>query len=272
MSQQVAGTFVDANGVRLHHEVRGEGHPLLLVHGGLADMRMWDEHMEPLSRHFRVIRFDMRGFGESAMPPGPFSFHDDIAALLGALGIGSAHVVGLSFGGKVAIDFALEHPAMVDAVVLAGPSLGGNDLSPETTRKIEEIDAMLDGGDIDGAVELELRLWVDGPERSPEEVDPAVRERVRAMNRHNYEVESDRGTPVWPEAPAAGRLAEISAPTLIVVGEIDVPDVLQVSRLLESGIPNARRVVLAGAAHHAPNERPQEFTRLVVEFLQDVTP
>jgi 3-oxoadipate enol-lactonase len=268
MSQQVAMNFVDVNGARLKYESRGEGHPLVLVHGGLADMRMWDEHMEPLARRFRVIRFDLRGFGESVMPPGSFSFHEDSAGLLHALDISSAYMLGLSFGGKIALDFTLEHPEMVDALILVGASLGGDSFGPETRSKIEVVDSRLDAGDVDGAVELELQLWIDGPNRTPEEVDPEVRERVREMNRHNYEVESDEGTPIWPETPAAERLHEIAVPTLIVVGAIDLPDILQVGRVLESAIPHARLVSIPHAAHHAPNERPEDFTRLVLDFLE----
>src|SRR5947209_274318 len=110
--------FVDVNGAQLRYEVRGEGYPLVLLHGGLADMRMWDEHMEPLSRRYRVIRFDMRGFGESVMPPGPFAFHEDVAGLLHALGITRAFILGLSFGGKIALDFTLEYPELVHALIL----------------------------------------------------------------------------------------------------------------------------------------------------------
>jgi len=170
------------------------------------------------------------------MPTGSFSFHDDLAGLLAALGIDSAYVLGLSFGGKIAIDFALEHPRMVDALILAGASAGGEALSPETTSRIEAIDALLDSGDVDGAVELELQLWVDGPKRAPDDVDRGVRAPARNLNRHNYEVASDEGTPPCPEPPATARMRAIRVHPLIFAGHIHIPVRLESARHLESTI------------------------------------
>lgn len=271
MATKTEMDFVEVNGAQLRYEARGEGHPLVLLHGGLADMRMWDEHMESLSKRYRVIRFDLRGFGESIMPPGSFSFSTDIAGLLRTLGISRAYILGLSFGGKIALDFALEHPDMVDGIILVGSALDGYPLSRETTNKIEAIDARLESGDVEGAVELELQLWVDGPNRAPHEVDRTVRERIRVMNRHNYEVETDVGTPVWPAASAVERLHEIKIPTLIMVGVIDLPHVLQVADRLEADIPDARLVSIPGTAHHAPNEQPDEFVHHVLTFLDGLS-
>ena len=270
MSRESTSDFVDVHGARLHFEERGEGHPLLLIHGGLADMRMWDDQMDAFTARYRVIRFDMRGFGQSTMPPGNFSFHADIAGLLDALGIPSAYLLGLSFGGGVALDFALEYPQRVDALVLAASGIGGYRFSEATMQEIGEIDAMIERGDIEGGVERELRLWIDGPRRRPGDVDPAVRERSRRMNAHNYEVMSEEGTPAELDPPALARLEEIHVPTLVVVGDQEIPDMLAISETLERRIRGAERAVVEGAAHHLTMEKPEVFNTLVLNFLSRV--
>ncbi len=106
------------NGARLYYEVAGGGFPLVLNHAGLANCRMWDDHIEVFAQHYRVIRWDFRGYGKSPMVPGPFSGRADLQGLLRALGVGRAHVLGLSLGGRIAIDFALEYPDMVAGLIL----------------------------------------------------------------------------------------------------------------------------------------------------------
>lgn len=270
MPRQSTTDFVEVHRARLQYEEHGEGHPLLLIHGGLADMRMWDGQMEAFAARYRVIRFDMRGFGLSAMPPGDFSFHADIAGLLDALGIRSAFLLGLSLGGAVALDFALEYPRRVDGLVLAASGIGGYRFSGATMQEIGEIDAMIERGDIEGGVERELRLWIDGPMRRPDEVDPEVRERSRRMNAHNYQVMSEEGTPAELDPPALERLEELQVPTLVVVGDRDIPDMLDICEVLEKRINEAERAVVEGVAHHLSMEKPGAFNTLVLDFLSRV--
>jgi pimeloyl-ACP methyl ester carboxylesterase len=259
--------FAEVNGARLYYEMAGEGHPLLLIHGGLADSRMWDDQFQMFAEHYRVIRYDMRGFGRSEIPAGEFAHHEDAYGLLKALGVERAHVLGLSFAGLVAIDLALTHPDVVDRLLLVGSALGGYGWSAETRQMMEEADAAFESGDLERAVEIELRWWIDGPRRTPEQVRPDVRERTREMNRHNWQIASDAGTPQELDPPAITRLAEIRAPTLIVVGDEDVADIHEIARLLERDIPQARTVHVASAAHHPNMEKPEEFNRLVMDFL-----
>src|SRR5947209_8694969 len=102
--------LVSVHGTDLYYEELGEGHPVILLHAGIADSRMWDEQMPVLAERYRVVRYDLRGFGRSKMVAGAFSHRADLAALLDALGIASAALVGCSFGGRVATEFALEFP------------------------------------------------------------------------------------------------------------------------------------------------------------------
>jgi pimeloyl-ACP methyl ester carboxylesterase len=261
--------FADVNGTRLGYEVAGEGHPLALIHAGIADSRMWDDQWDLFARHYKVIRYDIRGCGKSPMPAAEFAHHDDLYALLQFLGVQKTYLVGVSMGG--AIDFTLDHPEMVDALIPVASGVVGrkpSDAMIEAWKKVEEA---LDAGGIPAANELELRMWVDGPFRTPGQVAPEVRERVREMNANNFAMGNDEAKPRMLDPMAIHRLAEIHAPTLIVAGDLDQPDILESANILEAGIPGARKVVLHGTAHMPSMERPEEFNRIVLEFLSGLS-
>ncbi|HEY7358443.1 MAG TPA: alpha/beta hydrolase, partial [Ktedonobacterales bacterium] len=188
------------------------------------------------------------------------------------LGVERAYLVGSSMGGSLAIDFALEHPEMVAALIPVGAGVSGEQPSDFLLERWKEIDAAAEGGDLAQAVELELRLWVDGPGRSPEQVDPVMREQVRQMNTENFAraPEQEQGQPQPLELPAIARLGEIHAPTLVLVGAHDVPDMLASADLLARGIPGAQKAVMPGAAHLPSMEQPEQFNRLVLKFLENL--
>jgi pimeloyl-ACP methyl ester carboxylesterase len=255
-------------GTSIYYEEAGIGPAVVLIHAGVADSRMWDGVFEPLARRFRTVRFDIRGFGRSSMPPGRFSYHGDLRALLDHLDIARAALVACSFGGQIAIDLAIAHPGRVGSLVLVASGIGGREPSESMVRFGEEEDALMERGDVEGATELNLRTWVDGPKRATDQVDPAVRKRVHDMQRELFLAAPPEGVKREPLTPAAiGRLGEIEAPTLVLVGDLDVPDMIEASELLATGIPNARRVVFPGVAHMVSMERPEQFLEAVVEFL-----
>ena len=274
MSQQTHAKtgFAEVNGARLYYEVAGEGHPLVLIHAGIADSRMWDDQFGVLAQRYRVIRCDVRGFGRSAMPAGEqFQPWEDLYSLLRHLGVERAYVVGCSMGGAIAVDFTLTHPEMADALVTVGAGLGGFEQHSELAVRLwTEIDAAAESGDLDRAVELTVRMWVDGPNRTPDRVAPPVRERVRAMERDNLALGSDESLARDLDPPAIGRLGEIGVPTLVMMGDEDMPDISAVAGLLAVGIPHARKVVMHDTAHVPNMERPDEFNRILLEFLGEL--
>lgn len=259
--------FAEVNGARLYYEVAGAGQPLVLIHAGICDSRMWDEHVPIFAQHFQVVRYDMRGFGRSPMPDGPFAHRDDLRALLHTLGVAQAHVLGVSMGGKVALEFTLEHPEMVTALVLVAAALSGIEMSELWAQRDAAIEQATDDGDFDRAVDLELQLWVDGPTRTPEQVDATVRERVRTMNRTIYANYNPQGLPQPLDTPLVERLGEIHAPTLVIVGQHDVPDFQEYGALLADSILGARLVEFPDTAHLPPMEQPEVFARVVQGFL-----
>jgi len=257
------------NGATLHYEVAGEGEPLVLVHAGIADGRMWDPQMDAFSRRYRTIRYDLRGFGRSPMVEGPYSHHADLRALLDALQVDRATFVGCSMGGGAVLDFALENPGRVEALVLVGSAVGGFEFDEGPPEEWEELVATDEAGDLEMVSELEVRMWVDGPRRGPDVVDPAVRGLVREMNLIALKNEAlQLGEEQEPETPAASRLSQVRAPTLVIVGDEDRARTQAAADLLERELPDARKTVMPGAAHLPNMERPEEFNHLVLDFLE----
>ncbi|MGH3146102.1 MAG: alpha/beta fold hydrolase [Rubrobacter sp.] len=260
----------DVNGAQIRYEVVGEGEPLVLVHAGIADSRMWDGQVEAFARDYRVIRYDLRGFGETAMVEGPYAHHEDLRGLLDSLEFERAHLVGCSMGGGAALDFALRHPERVRSLVLVGSAVSGfhGDFGPP--EQWDELVAADEEGDLELVSELEVQIWVDGPGRSPEDVDGSVRDLVREMNLIALRNEdSGLGEELEPEPPSVDRLPEIQAWALILVGDEDQPRTIAAADLLERELPNARKVVMTDTAHLPNMERPEEFNRIVMDFLGD---
>ena len=252
-------------------EQAGSGSPVVLIHEGIADSRMWDPQWAPYAERFHVVRLDMRGFGQSPPAVGTFSLSGDLVALLDGLELGSAALIGMSLGGGVAMETTIARPDLVSRLVLVGSGLRGFEMNAETKAGWEEEEAALERGDDDEAVEINMRMWVDGPSRSPDQVDPEMRRQLSEMQRRAIEIWRESGeedgdhqslVEDWGE-----RLGEISVPTLVLVGELDRPEMRAIAERLEAEIPDARRETIPGTAHVPNMERPDEFDRLVLEFL-----
>ena len=254
----------------LYHEEAGAGPAVVLIHEGIADSRMWDRQMRTYAEWFRVVRYDVAGFGRSPLGGGPYSHWRDLVGLLDELGIDRPALVGVSLGGRIALDVALAAPDRVAALVLVAPGLPGWEWSEQVRDFGAAEEAALEAGDLETAVELNLRLWVDGPRRGPDAVDPAMRAFVGEMQRLAFQNDLAayaQDPPPGPERRPDGVPADVRAPTLLLVGDEDVPDMLAISEHLEREIPGARRIVLHGVAHVPSLERPDEFDRLVLDFL-----
>jgi pimeloyl-ACP methyl ester carboxylesterase len=260
--------------VILHYEVSGDGPAVVLIHEAIGDGRMWAPQVQALAPRYRVVVPDLRGYGRSPLPAEQFRHADDVLAVLDELGIGRTALVGGSLGARVALELAVTVPERVWAIGLVAPGLSGVEWSEEVRAGWEAEDAALDAGDLDEAVEVNLRMWVDGPRRAPEDVDPALRSRVAEMQRHALEVQvaayADPAAQPSEEPfdpPVSTRLAEVAAPTLVLVGDLDQPDIVAIAERAAAEIPGARLVVLEGTAHAPSLERPDQLSELLLEFL-----
>ena len=273
MEKPLAETgFLDVPGARLYYEVEGAGHPLLLLHAGIANLRMWDLHMPALAERHRVIRYDMRGFGRSENEDVPFSNRADLAAVLDHLEAESAYVCGASRGGVIALDFTLEQPDRVDALIFVAGGISGYETpgTPESAAFWEEAERVEEEHDWDRLSDMETAYWVEGPGQRPGRVDAAVRDRVHDWILTGYRAEKPNGTPQPLAPPAAGRLSEVTVPTLVLTGDLDDAQTQASCRHLADSVSGARLEVFEGAAHMLNLEQPERFERVVVDFLAEV--
>jgi pimeloyl-ACP methyl ester carboxylesterase len=263
--------FAQVNGTRLYYEVAGDGPPLVMVHAGIADSRMWDDQWKVFAERHRVVRYDMRGFGQSPSVDGAFSHRQDLYALLTYLGIQRAALIGCSRGGATSIDLTLEHPDLIRALILVGAGISNAPASGEPPIQWNDVVTSYNQGNLERTAELEVQIWVDGPQRAPHQVDPKIRERVRQMNLVALKNESlGLGSEQPLEPPPLQRLSEIRVPTLIVVGDQDQPTVIATADLLEQRIAGARKVVMPGTAHLPNMEQPGRFNQIVLDFLSTI--
>ncbi|HEV2707485.1 MAG TPA: alpha/beta hydrolase [Pyrinomonadaceae bacterium] len=267
LDEGITRGLAEIGGAKFYYEIAGEGAPLVLVHAGIADRRMWDEQFADFARHYRVIRYDRRGFGETETVAEPYSHHRDLSDLLDFLGLERAFLVGCSQGGKTIIDFTLEHPGRTRGLILVASALSGFTFAEAMPRQWRELEMADEAGDVERVNELELQIWVDGPQRRPEQVDRNVRERVRLMNYIALKKSVETGEEQALEPPAVGRLGELRVPTLIIIGDLDTRRTQATADFLAEQIAGARKVVMEGTAHLPNMERPQEFNHHVLTFL-----
>jgi len=263
--------FADINGARLYYESAGAGQPLLMLHGHLLDRRQWDDQFTAFRGTHMVVRYDARGYGQSSLPPAPFSHAADLRALLEFLGIEQAVLMGCSGGGGACIDFTLEHASMVKSLILVGSSVDGlqpsGAMSPTLTAYVQSLQAH----DLERSLELSLEIFTDGPRRKPEQVNPVARERTRVMSAPLFaRPEVPAAVPQGLTPPAIKRLGEIQAPTLVIVGSEDNIVIQTIAALLLNYIPKARSVVIPDAGHHPNLEHLELFNEIVAKFLGEI--
>jgi pimeloyl-ACP methyl ester carboxylesterase len=260
--------FAPVGGTRLFYEAKGTGPAVVLIHGGQLDCRMWDDQFTVLSKQFRVIRYDVRGYGGSLRPELPYSDAEDLAGLLDYLKLNKVHIVGLSLGGRIAIDFAVAHPARVTSLSLAGPGLSGYEPpggAESDLRMWNIIKAARDEGP-----EKATSLWLKDPFMAPameqSRLVPGL-QRIARENAHCWLENPVLNRPPKPET--ATRLGEIKVPTLLVIGERDLPQIKATIEKLEKEIGGSKKVAIKDAGHMINMEKPEIFNETVLRFLNE---
>lgn len=260
-------TFVEANGASLYCEEAGAGPAVVLIHGFTLDSRMWDDQFLPVARRCRTVRYDLRGFGRSSVPAGPYSHVEDLRALLERLGIEQASLVGLSKGGAVALDFALTYPRRASALALIDTVLGGYTWSAAGAARDDLVWQEAARGGIPAA----KQSWLTHPIFAPAIRQPAVAARLQQIiadysGWHFVNANPEQG--ITP--PAAQRLGELTLPLLALVGELDIPDFRQITDVIGRRAPLARTIIVPNVGHMANMEAPQQVTQALLDFLTGV--
>ncbi len=269
-STKIEADLLDVAGGQIYYESAGSGEAVVFIHGNVGDRRHWDAQFLALADKFHVIRFDLRGFGQSSLPVEgePYADYDDMAALLTHLGEERAHVVGWSKGSGIAFDFALAYPEKTLSVTSVGPWINGY-TSPVAQKWFAEfagVRSAARAGDLPAAVDtfmnaLSLGNTINEP--------PAQRLREIALDQsfwHFRHRSPNHAVQPW----AAQRVGNVKAPTLILTAEHDLPTCLEIADLLDEGIADSHKVVLKGASHLLHMEKPEEFNRTLIDFLQSL--
>ena len=263
--------FVEAPGAKLYYEAQGEGSPVVLIHAGVAHLRMWDEQVEAWQDRHKVIRYDTRGWGRTLVEDVPFSNRDDLRAVMDHFGIPKAHVLGLSRGGMIALDTAVETPDRFLSLTWVAGGLRGFDVEdPRLVDIWPEMEKVEEAKDWPRLVEMETQMWTDGPGQPADRVDPDVRRRMVEWNTENYQAEQPANQPTQPDVPAAEILDRLTMPTLFIWGTLDELGVLKAGEKLVAEVAGARSQVYEGVAHMVNLELPAQFNALVGDFLDEV--
>jgi pimeloyl-ACP methyl ester carboxylesterase len=263
------------HGAELHYQMAGEGRPLVLIHAGVADSRQWDQDFPVFAEHYRVLRYDLRGYGRSEPVAGEFSHLADLTALLRHLELEPPYVMlGCSMGGGLAMDYALANPGQVDALVMVDSGPSGLELDVPQPDAFGQAEQAYKAGDLDLVAELETQIWFDGMNRSPDQVNPHMRDLLVEMNRLALDHDAKGLGKRQPDTaqPAFERLAELDLPVLILVGDQDIPYMLAAAEYMQERLPVAQTVIVRDAAHLPNMDHPVEFQRWVLQFLRESLP
>ena len=262
--------WIDVPHARLYAEQAGTGDAITMLHGFLVDSGQWDHELAALAQTHHVIRYDARGFGRSTIEPGRYAHHEDLAAVLDACGVQRTALLACSGGAATALDFACAYPERVSVLIFIGAGYWGRfaDSTPAARAFLQALSTF----DVNGLIDSSLRAFTDGPRRARNEVDPSARKHTEAMTTQLFK----RAVSYWtyaaqdqqtPTPSTLERLHEIDAPTVLIVGSEDVPEVHALSKELLEGMPHARMFAVHGAGHHANLEAPIQVLGIVRDAL-----
>ena len=271
LTPEIKSGFANIDNAKIYYETAGMGIPLVMIHAGVADSRQWNNEFTEFAQSYQVIRYDMRGYGKSEPVDGEFSHMSDLVSLLDALEIhGPLIIMGCSMGGGLAMDFALTHPSRAKALIMvdAGPS--GLELDVATPPKFADAEKAFEAGNLDLVAEIETQIWFDGMDRTPEQVNQAMRKLLYEMDRIalSYEVKQLGKRLSNTQTPAFDRLSDLDIPVLVIVGAHDTPYILAAADYMTEKIQSARKVIIEDAAHLPNMDQPHEFQGIVKDFLQ----
>lgn len=263
---------VQLDGATFAGEADGFGLPVVFLHADVTDRRMWASQMKELAEAgFHVISYDRRGFGDTQSPDVPFNHLDDLEAILDQLSVHAAVFVGASAGGALAVDFAIENPERTVGLVLVGTGLSGSpeaELPEEAELMFDALHYAEDRGNTGSINKIQAHLWLDGPLSPNGRVEGAARELFLDMN--GKVLAKPKLTQEEERDPVDDAVETIMAPTLLVVGELDFPHILERHNDLSEEMENSFAVVLEDTAHLPSLEKPELFNPLLLEFLDAV--
>jgi 3-oxoadipate enol-lactonase len=261
--EPASGHFVEVENGKIYYEECGTGpDAVVLIHDGIAHSAVWDGVWPSFCKQFHMVRYDRRGYGRSPAATTWYYETDDLYTLLRHLKIGRAFLVGSSHGGELTIDFTLAHPKLVEGMVLVGAVVSGYGFSDQFLNRGNANNQPPEKNDsaalISNWANDKYLIAADHPE-AKKKLHDILSAASQDLNHPDFR----RPTP-----DSLPRLNEIRVPTLILVGDVDIPDAHAHAGVIEAGIPNSRRIVVDDTGHLMYLEKPEEFSRLVITFIK----
>ncbi|AYC28447.1 alpha/beta fold hydrolase [Paenisporosarcina cavernae] len=263
------GTF-KATGATVYYEVKGAGENVFMIHAGIADSRMWDAEFEELTKNYRVARIDIPGFGDSDFLRGAFSFTKVFQEVLDFLQMEKVHIIAASYGGKLAIDFCLEHSARCKSLVLISPALSGWEHSEFLQNYGAKEDQLLEEGRLEEAALLNYETWIVRG-REKQEVSENLQKLILEMQMTAFLKEEPTRIDLIRAEDHVNKLGKLSLQVLVLIGELDVPDFQEIADFICEEAPNAAKIMVPNAAHLANLEAPTFVLQTIKTFLQKET-
>lgn len=261
--------FVNIDNASIYYEIAGAGQPIVFIHAGVADSRQWNNEFNFFASKYQVIRYDLRGYGKSEPAEGEYNYLKELALLLDHLKLDQPVVlIGCSMGGGLALDFAVEHPGRIAALILVDAAPSGLEFDVPQPEKFKLVDAAEEAGDLDLVAELETQIWFDG-DRDTDTVNQEMRELAYNMNRlalANDALELGTRLPNT-KSSTIDRLGEMNMPVLAIVGAQDIPYMHAAFDFMAGTISGLSAVKIDDAAHLPNMDQPVEFRKVVSQFL-----
>ena len=273
-TSQTKTGFANISNAQIYYETAGSGTPFVMIHAGIADSRQWNNESADFAQTYQVVRYDMRGYGKSEPVDGDFSHLSDLISLLDTLELHKPLVImGCSMGGGLAMDFALTQPSRVKALIMVDSGPGGLKLDFPTSPKFAEAEKAFEEGNLDLVAEIETQIWFDGVNRTPEQVNPAMRKLVYEMDHRalSHEIKQLGKRLPNTDTPAFTRLSELDIPVLVIVGAHDTPYTLASADYMMENIRSAQKAVIEDAAHLPNLDQPSTFDEIVKNFLNGLS-
>ena len=267
--------YAEINKARIYYEIAGDRDPLVMIHAGVADSRQWENEFSHYASRFRVLRYDLRGYGKSEPVDGEYSHLRDLIALLDHLHLDQPLILmGCSMGGGLAMDLALEHPSRVRGLIMVDAGPTGLKLDVPSPPQAAAAEKAYNNGDLDLVAELETQIWFDGSGRQASDVNQAMRKLVYEMDRLGLAHDAKHLGKQIPdtEVPAVQRLTEVTIPVLVIVGEHDTPYILAAADYMVDELPSARKIMVSDAAHLPNLDHPDEFRMAVDDYVDSLRP